>query len=109
MAIVKEVMTDVGIPANFWLVSKVDIDKVAEQGLITLYGYVNKEHSDADSGYLERRFINIYPADFYNVFSLEDLNLHNPYALAYEFTKTTEEFQDAEDAIYNESGELISS
>lgn len=102
MALVKEIMTDVGIPAKFWLIAKLDIDKVAEQGLITMYGYLNREHSDANQGYLSRLFINVYPQDFYNVFSVDNLNQDNPYTLAYEFVKATDQFEGAEDAIYDD-------
>lgn len=107
MALIKEIMTDVGLPATFWLIAKLDIDKVAEQGLITLYGYLNKEHCDANQGYLTRMFINVYPKDFYNVFSLDNLNQDNPYKLAYEYLKTTEQFKDAKDAIFDQNGESI--
>jgi hypothetical protein len=108
MALEKEIMTDVGIPANFWLVAKVDIDKVAEQALITMYGYMNKEHSDANKGYLSRIFINVYPEEFREAFALDDLNNKNPYEISYGIVKTREMFLGAKDVIFDENGNLIS-
>lgn len=99
MALIKEIMTDVGIPANFWLVSKVDIDKVAEQALITVYGYMNREHSDMNQGYLSRVFVNVYPEDFRKVFDVSNLNKTNPYEIGYNYLKNTELFQDAKDSL----------
>lgn len=100
MALEKEIMTDVGVPASFWLVARIDIDKVAEQALITMYGYMNKEHSDANNGYLSRLFINIYPEEFRETFALDDLNNKNPYEISYDIAKTREMFLGAEDAIF---------
>ena len=102
MALEKEIMTDVGIPASFWLVAKVDIDKVAEQGLITMYGYMNKEHSDSNNGYLSKVFINVYPLEFRDTFALHNLNNENPYEISYNIAKTREMFLGAEDAIFDE-------
>lgn len=95
MALIKEIMTDSGLPANFWLIAKLDIDKVAEQGLITVYGYLNKAHSDMNQGYLAKVFINVYPDKFNEVFPTNDLN----YERAYEHLKTTEIFEGAEDEV----------
>lgn len=105
MALEKEIMTDVGIPASFWLVARIDIDKVAEQALITMYGYVNKEHSDANNGYLSRLFINIYPEEFRETFALDDLNNKNPYEISYDIAKTREIFIGAEDATFEKEGD----
>lgn len=95
MALVKEIMTDSGLPANFWIIAKLDIDKVAEQGLITVYGYLNKGHSDLNQGYLAKVFINVYPDRFFTVFPTDDLS----YDKAYEYLKTTEIFEGAEDEV----------
>lgn len=102
MALEKEIITDVGIPASFWLVAKVDIDKVAEQALITMYGYMNKEHSDANNGFLSRIFINVYPEEFRNTFALDDLNTKNPYEISYTIVKDREIFEGAIDVIFEE-------
>lgn len=101
MALIKEIATDTGISASFWLVAKLDIDKVAEQALITVYGYMNKEHSDMNKGYLSRLFVNVYPEQFRETFALENLNNTNPYEIAYSILKATETFDGAEDAIFD--------
>ena len=108
MALEKEIMTDVGIPANFWLVAKVDIDKVAEQALITMYGYMNKDHRDANNGYLSRILIKVYPEEFREIITLDNLNNKNPYEIAYGIAKTREMFLGSKDVIFDENGNLVS-
>jgi hypothetical protein len=105
VALGKRIITSIGIPASFWVIPKIELDYYAKQGLITIYGYADKEHSNVEQGkFLERLFINIYPNNyvFDKYFDLSILKQENVTQLdmAYKYVKDNiEVFKDAEDII----------
>ena len=97
MALEQNILTESGLNATYWIVAKIEIDKIAEQGLITMYGYLNEDHRRLEAGYLEKKFINVYPDIFNETFNLDNLKTENPYELAYGFVKTLPQFERARD------------
>lgn len=100
MALKLEVQTSVGIPCSYWLISRIEKDKISKTAFIILYGYPSKEIRDSGANFLERKFLNIYPNDYDKVFGLDLLNRNgiNDYKNVYEFIKSNfEEFKNAED------------
>lgn len=89
MALGKEIVNDMGLSSNYWIVSRIEKDKISQTGFIILYGFPSKEIRDSNAKYLDRRFINIYPKDYDSVFGLDYLNLEgeNDYKRVYDFIK----------------------
>lgn len=100
MALYKSILTNTGLECNYWILSKLEKDKISESAYVVLYGYPSKAIRDSGYSFLEKRFLNIYPEDYRLVFDIEKINKEgmNETKSVYEFIKTHfEEFKDAED------------
>jgi len=94
-----DIKTNYGINCSHWKISKIEKDYVSQSAYIVLYGYPSKEIKDQKNECLEKRYINIYPVDFDEVFGIEKLNQEdmNDIKSLYEFIKENfDEFKDAE-------------
>lgn len=102
MALIKDIMTDKKIIANFWIIPKIEKDRYNKSAYIVMYGYLNKQQCDDGGVFLDKKFYNVYPDKFDTYFSLDILKQVNlcEYDMAYKFIKeNVEEFKDAEDLI----------
>lgn len=102
MALWKPIIDTTGIEVNYWIVSKIEKDKMSETAYVVLYGYPSKEIRDEGYDFSARRFLNIYPEDYKKVFDINILNIQgmNEVKSVYEFIKKNfEEFNGAIDVL----------
>jgi hypothetical protein len=102
MALGKEILTETGITCYYYVLARIEKDKINKTGFVVLYGYPNQEIRNNGAKFSDRRFINIYPQDYNTVFGIDYLNKEgiNDYQQVYTFIKENfEEFKDAIDLI----------
>jgi len=71
MAFQLDITTTYGINCNYWKISKVEKDYFSSTAYVEIKGWVSKETRDQMNSCLEKRFINVYPENFDNVFGME--------------------------------------
>ena len=102
MALIKDIMTDKKIVAQFWIIPKIEKDRYNKSAYILMYGYINQKQCDDGGIFLDRKFYNVYADKFDDYFSLDILKQEGvcEYDKAYEFIKDNiEEFKEAVDLI----------
>jgi len=99
MAFQLNVQTKYGVDINYWKISKIEKDYFSETAYIEIYGFQNQEVRNQMKDCLEKKRINIYPADFQKIFGMEQLDKEdmNDTKSLYLFIKEHfDEFKEAE-------------
>lgn len=100
MAFRKIYATQYGVNATYYIVAGVNINKISQSALITVYGYSTKQARDSGANPIHIYTSNVYPKDFDKYFSIEIFQ-NNPktdqYRQGYLFLKDNDKF--FEDAI----------
>jgi hypothetical protein len=94
----KGITTKTGIECKYYIISKVEKDKISQSAYIVFYGYPSKKQRDMGYEFLDRRYLNIYPKDYEQVFGVEKISEKdmNDVKSIYQFAKENlEEFKDA--------------
>ena len=89
MALIKSIMTDYGVPAEYWNIGAVQEDFKGQGTEVTFYGYASKEARDAGKQPLSAGKVQI---------AGEDYIAGADRATLYATIKQRPEFEDAEDA-----------
>ncbi|MCW6094542.1 hypothetical protein LAV60_15330 [Clostridium sporogenes] len=99
MALIKEKITDYGVPANYWKIGMVSIDRVARNGSCSLHLYIQK----GAKAFIESRAVFFEEDKFDNYFGTDILKYKDIYTACYAYVKDNDEY--FADAVTDETGE----